>query len=201
MLLSNYLLSIFLWRTSTKPNSVLVYFLYITLLTTIGACGTCPSSTTTMKMGIERILKENFVNLGSILAVSADDLKNEISAATATSSSSSQSIDTSSESKLTDMATNTNTMDKVEEIIENLQNSIKAATNVLTIEKVSESLENIMKAIKGLGGKIEILSVNENGNIGQVKLKFQGSMRLKKGIELVLKDIPSVTSIVFEEYN
>ena len=201
MLLSNYLLNIFLWRTSTKPNSVLVYFLYITLLTTIGACGTCPSSTTTMKMGIERILKENFVNLGSILAVSADDLKNEISAATATSSASSQSIDTSSESKLTDMTTNTNTMDKVEEIIENLQNSIKAATNVLTIEKVSESLENIMKAIKGLGGKIEILSVNENGNIGQVKLKFQGSMRLKKGIELVLKDIPSVTSIVFEEYN
>lgn len=25
-----------------------------------GACGTCPSSTTTMKMGIERVLKEKF---------------------------------------------------------------------------------------------------------------------------------------------
>lgn len=27
-----------------------------------GACGTCPSSTTTMKMGIERVLKEKFGN-------------------------------------------------------------------------------------------------------------------------------------------
>lgn len=26
----------------------------------IGACGSCPSSTTTMKMGIERVLKEKF---------------------------------------------------------------------------------------------------------------------------------------------
>ena len=26
----------------------------------IGACGTCPSSTVTMKMGIERVLKEKF---------------------------------------------------------------------------------------------------------------------------------------------
>lgn len=25
-----------------------------------GACGSCPSSTTTMKMGIERVLKEKF---------------------------------------------------------------------------------------------------------------------------------------------
>ena len=26
----------------------------------LGACGTCPSSTVTMKMGIERVLKEKF---------------------------------------------------------------------------------------------------------------------------------------------
>ena len=34
-----------------------------------GACGTCASSTTTMKMGIERVLNENFANLGPIISV------------------------------------------------------------------------------------------------------------------------------------
>eukprot|EP01037_Dinobryon_pediforme_P018971 gene18971-19313_t len=34
-----------------------------------GACGSCQSSTTTMKMGIERVLKENFRALGEIIAV------------------------------------------------------------------------------------------------------------------------------------
>jgi len=38
-----------------------------------GACGSCPSSTTTMKMGIERVLKENFANLGEIIAISPPD--------------------------------------------------------------------------------------------------------------------------------
>ena len=31
-----------------------------------GACGSCPSSTTTMKMGIERVLKENFPDMGGV---------------------------------------------------------------------------------------------------------------------------------------
>ena len=34
-----------------------------------GACGTCPSSTVTMKMGIERVLKENFKGLGEVVSV------------------------------------------------------------------------------------------------------------------------------------
>lgn len=34
-----------------------------------GACGSCASSTTTMKMGIERVLKENFSNLGPVISV------------------------------------------------------------------------------------------------------------------------------------
>jgi len=38
-----------------------------------GACGSCPSSTTTMKMGIERILKENFSNLGDIVSVEPNE--------------------------------------------------------------------------------------------------------------------------------
>lgn len=41
-----------------------------------GACGSCASSTTTMKMGIERVLKENFSNLGPIISV--DPLSTEL---------------------------------------------------------------------------------------------------------------------------
>jgi Fe-S cluster biogenesis protein NfuA len=38
-----------------------------------GACGSCPSSTVTMKMGIERVLREKFSSLGQVVAVEADD--------------------------------------------------------------------------------------------------------------------------------
>lgn len=34
-----------------------------------GACGSCPSSTVTMQMGIERVLKENFKGLGDVVQV------------------------------------------------------------------------------------------------------------------------------------
>mmetsp|Transcript_45596 Transcript_45596/g.67216 ORF Transcript_45596/g.67216 Transcript_45596/m.67216 type:complete len:465 (-) Transcript_45596:104-1498(-) len=34
-----------------------------------GACGSCPSSTVTMKMGIERVLKENFPKLNEVIQV------------------------------------------------------------------------------------------------------------------------------------
>jgi Fe-S cluster biogenesis protein NfuA len=34
-----------------------------------GACGSCPSSTVTMQMGIERVLKENFKDLGEVIRV------------------------------------------------------------------------------------------------------------------------------------
>jgi len=34
-----------------------------------GACGSCPSSTVTMQMGIERVLKENFPGLGEVVQV------------------------------------------------------------------------------------------------------------------------------------
>ena len=36
-----------------------------------GACGSCPSSTTTMKMGIERVLREEWPNLGDVKQVEA----------------------------------------------------------------------------------------------------------------------------------
>ena len=38
-----------------------------------GACGSCPSSTVTMQMGIERVLKENFAGLGEVLQVEDEE--------------------------------------------------------------------------------------------------------------------------------
>mmetsp|Transcript_10479 Transcript_10479/g.32020 ORF Transcript_10479/g.32020 Transcript_10479/m.32020 type:complete len:425 (+) Transcript_10479:59-1333(+) len=35
-----------------------------------GACGSCPSSTTTMQMGVEKVLRENFADFNSVTAVS-----------------------------------------------------------------------------------------------------------------------------------
>ena len=46
-----------------------------------GACGSCPSSTITMQMGIERVLKENFVGLGEVKQVdpgASDDEPKEL---------------------------------------------------------------------------------------------------------------------------
>eukprot|EP00339_Tiarina_fusa_P023229 CAMPEP_0117063990 /NCGR_PEP_ID=MMETSP0472-20121206/44670_1 /TAXON_ID=693140 ORGANISM="Tiarina fusus, Strain LIS" /NCGR_SAMPLE_ID=MMETSP0472 /ASSEMBLY_ACC=CAM_ASM_000603 /LENGTH=371 /DNA_ID=CAMNT_0004783911 /DNA_START=175 /DNA_END=1286 /DNA_ORIENTATION=+ len=40
-----------------------------------GACGSCPSSTVTMQMGIERVLKENFENMGEVAQVAEEDDK------------------------------------------------------------------------------------------------------------------------------
>jgi len=38
-----------------------------------GACGSCPSSTVTMKMGIERVLREKFSDLGQVLQVTQEE--------------------------------------------------------------------------------------------------------------------------------
>lgn len=38
-----------------------------------GACGSCPSSTVTMQMGIERVLKENFADLNEVLQVEDEE--------------------------------------------------------------------------------------------------------------------------------
>jgi len=40
-----------------------------------GACGSCASSTVTMQMGIERVLKENFENIGEVAQVEAPELE------------------------------------------------------------------------------------------------------------------------------
>ena len=41
-----------------------------------GACGSCASSTVTMSMGIKRVLKENFSDLGEVIQVEDDDQGN-----------------------------------------------------------------------------------------------------------------------------
>ena len=113
-----------------------------------GACGSCPSSTTTMKMGIERILKENFADLGPIIAV---DPEGQGSPAGSRSS------------------------------------------DLLTAEAVSGALEKIIPAIKGMGGSVSIESVDPA--LGHVVLAFKGSERLRKGVELVVKDVKFVRSV------
>lgn len=40
-----------------------------------GACGSCPSSTVTMQMGVERVLRENFSDINQVLRVDDDSLK------------------------------------------------------------------------------------------------------------------------------
>ncbi len=41
-----------------------------------GACGNCASSTVTMSMGITRVLKENFENLGEVVQVEDENISN-----------------------------------------------------------------------------------------------------------------------------
>lgn len=45
-----------------------------------GACGSCPSSTTTMKMGIERVLKEKFGDAVKDIRQVDDEEKRETTA-------------------------------------------------------------------------------------------------------------------------
>ena len=109
----------------------------------MGACGNCPSSTVTMKMGVERVLRENFDNLGSISALSDEPQVPTIS----------------------------------KELIEN-------------------TLANILPAIQGMGGSVEVKSVSSEA--GEVVIAYNGPARLRKGVELVLKDIKGVVSVVVE---
>jgi len=44
-----------------------------------GACGSCPSSTVTMQMGIERVLRENFPDLGQVIQVINTPPEDELS--------------------------------------------------------------------------------------------------------------------------
>lgn len=109
-----------------------------------GACGNCPSSTTTMKMGVERVLKENFPYITDVEAVST--------------------------------------------VVE---------SSKITVDMISNVLGPVMPSISGLGGKISVISIEQE--TGTVTLKFEGPVRLKKGLELILKEVKEIKHIIFEE--
>jgi Fe-S cluster biogenesis protein NfuA len=110
-----------------------------------GACGSCPSSTVTMQMGIERVLKEKFENLGEVLRVQDDDGK----------------------------------------------------PKELSFEMVAAEVNRINPAIIAMGGSVEIVSVD--GESGIVELKFNGAQKVRAGLELAVRDIDFVQEVKFVE--
>lgn len=113
-----------------------------------GACGNCPSSTTTMKMGIERVLRENFDNLGSVTAI-------------------------------------------------NLTEEEASSEPLISTELIESTLQNILPAIQGMGGSVTVKSVEPTS--GEVTVMYKGPARLRKGVELVLKDIKGVNTVTVDE--
>lgn len=113
-----------------------------------GACGNCPSSTTTMKMGIERVLRENFDNLGSVTAI-------------------------------------------------NLTEEKASSEPLISTELIESTLQNILPAIQGMGGSVTVKSVEPTS--GEVTVMYKGPARLRKGVELVLKDIKGVNTVTVDE--
>jgi len=113
-----------------------------------GACGSCSSSTITMKMGIERILKETFPMLGEVIQVTNDD------------------EDDAAASK-----------------IDSMYSAVKV------------EVDRLLPAIEAMGGSVEIVKVDSTQ--GLVELNFCGASRVKTGLELALRDIPSVKDVKF----
>lgn len=110
-----------------------------------GACGSCPSSTVTMQMGIERVLKEKFENLGQVLQVEEG----------------------------------------------------KEKPKELSFEMVAVEVNRINPAIMAMGGSVEIVSVD--GESGIVELKFTGASKVRSGLELAIRDISFVQEVKFIE--
>ena len=104
----------------------------------------------TMKMGIERILKENFLNLGEITSIQA--------------------------------ITTTNMLDE----------------EGILLPAIMSALDRVLPAIKAMGGKCEVISVDDKSGI--IRLKYEGLAKLKQGLELVIKDVKGVNSVVIESF-
>ena len=134
-----------------------------------GACGNCPSSTTTMKMGIERILRENFDNLGEVRAA---NLTPEHAGAGGMGA-------------------------------EGGGAALAAAQPLITQEVVENTLRSILPAIQGMGGSVAVKSVIAAAAAAAgevvVTVTYKGPARLRKGVELVLRDIKGVDSVVVED--
>lgn len=69
---------------------------------------------------------------------------------------------------------------------------------VLSMVSVMKQLEGLIPAITALGGKIIVRDVNPE--IGHVYIGFDGPFRLKKAIELILKEDLTIKEVVFDSY-
>ena len=63
----------------------------------------------------------------------------------------------------------------------------------MSVADIEKKIDQLLPAIKGLGGSASVSAVF--GNVVQVK--FSGPERLKKGIEMAIKDDKRVTGINF----
>jgi len=106
-----------------------------------GACSSCESSTVTMKLGIEKVLREKFVDLGEIIAI-------------------------------------TDTQENLE----------------LTLEAVEGEIRRLSPAITAMGGVIEVVDVDP---AGVVKIRFRGSTKIMRGLELALLGVPMLKHVEF----
>ena len=96
-----------------------------------------------MKLGIERVLKEHFPNLQSVVALNLED-----------------------------------------------------KPKILTEAMITELLGKLLPTIEKLGGKIQIVSVN--ASTGSVYLQYQGPEKLRKGIDIILKENELVKEVVYQ---
>ena len=112
-----------------------------------GACGSCASSTVTMSMGIEKILKENFGTDIEIVLVEDDN------------------------------------------------GNMGLAATELTREAIEEELKRIMPAMVAMGAKLEIVTVQ--AETGTVEIQFEGSTKVRQGLELALLDVSYCNHVNF----
>jgi Fe-S cluster biogenesis protein NfuA len=60
---------------------------------------------------------------------------------------------------------------------------------------VKVEVDRLLPAIEAMGGSVEIVKVDSTQ--GLVELNFCGASRVKTGLELALRDIPSVKDVKF----
>jgi Fe-S cluster biogenesis protein NfuA len=106
-----------------------------------GACGSCASSTVTMQMGIERVLRENFAELNEVLQID------------------------------------------------------QFQPSALTWEAVEEEVNRLGSAVSAMGGEVKLLDVEVS--TGTVKIMYKGPSKVQQGLELAVRDVPFVESVVF----
>ena len=172
-----------------------------------GACGSCPSSTVTMKMGIERVLKEKFEALGEVLDVT------QLSEAEGgvPGERNRQPLEPLMGDNMLLGAHPPETMSALEDACDSSTLGSRdplvasppyagcaprrAGLAKLTIDLVYEKLEGLMPAITGLGGSIRVVAAEE----GVATLEFSGPPKIKFGIEMALMEQPLIDKVVFQE--